>query len=94
MIWYVSTCTKLEKKTHTPNFNITEFIELCRQKNVRYILTKEFEKAMPYFDPKLDLRQVFTMFYDPVNAGNFTNISKEATFGTQPNRIFVLTFLG
>jgi len=82
---------ELPVDTYTPDFNITEFISLCKQYNVKYVFTYENGGVVPYFNTTLNLQKIYVMLYD---SGNFTHISDEATFGTNPRRIFVLTFLG
>jgi len=82
---------ELPVDTYTPNFNITEFISLCKQRNVKYVFTYEFGGIVPYFNTTLNLQKIYVMLYD---SGNFTQISEEATFGSNPRRIFILTFLG
>ena len=82
---------KLPVDTYTPTFNITEFIVLCKQNNVRYVFTYEYGGTVPYFNTTLNLHEIYTQLYA---SGNFSQISPEATFGTNPRRIFVLTFIG
>jgi len=77
--------------TYTPNFNITEFVGLCKQGNVRYVFTYEYGGVVPYFNTTLNLQKIYMMLYD---SGNFTHISDDATFGSNPRRIFILTFIG
>lgn len=77
--------------TYTPNFNITEFIGLCKQDNVKYVFTYENGGTVPYFNTTLNLQQIYEQLY---NSGNFSKISDEATFGSNPRRIFILTFIG
>ncbi len=82
---------ELPVDTYTPNFNITEFIGLCRQDNVKYVFTYENGGTVPYFNTTLSLVDIYTQIYA---SGNFSGISNEATFGANPRRIFILTFLG
>jgi len=82
---------ELPVDTYTPNFNITELIGLCKQRNVKYVFTYEFGGVVPYFNTTLNLQKIYIMLYD---SGNFTHISDDATFGSNPRRIFILTFLG
>jgi 4-amino-4-deoxy-L-arabinose transferase-like glycosyltransferase len=82
---------ELPVDTYTPNFNITEFIDLCKKDNVKYVFTYEYGGVVPYFNTTLNLQQIYMMLYD---SGNFSHISEEATFGSNPRRIFILTFLG
>jgi hypothetical protein len=77
--------------TYTPNFNITEFIGLCKQNNVKYVFTYEMGGTVPYFNTTLNLQQIYKYLYD---SGNFSHISNEATFGSNPRRIFILAFSG
>jgi serine protease inhibitor ecotin len=82
---------KMPVDTYTPNFNITEFISLCKQNNVKYVFTYENGGTVPYFNTTLNLQQIYMQLYA---SGNFTKISDEATFGSNPRRIFILTFIG
>jgi 4-amino-4-deoxy-L-arabinose transferase-like glycosyltransferase len=77
--------------TYTPIFNITEFIDLCRQDNVKYVFTYEYGGTVPYFNTTLNLEQIYIQLYA---SGNFSEITDEATFGSNPRRILILTFLG
>jgi hypothetical protein len=89
----IQTCQypQMPVDTYTPNFNITEFISLCKQNNVKYVLTYEYGGTYPYFNTTLNLQQIYVQLYA---SGNFSKISPEATFGTNPRRIFILTFIG
>lgn len=82
---------ELPVDSYTPDFNITEFICLCKQNNVKYVFTYEYGGVVPYYNTTLNLQQIYMQLYD---SGNFTHISDEATFGANPRRIFILTFLG
>ena len=77
--------------TYTPTFDITEFIEQCRENNVEYVFTYEYGATVPYYNTNLTLQQIYGELYD---SGNFTHISSDATFGQNPRRIFILTFTG
>jgi len=77
--------------TYTPSFNITEFISLCNTTRTQYVFTYEFGGTVPYYNTTLNLQQIYHQLYD---SGNFTQISPEGTFGTNPRRIFVLNFIG
>jgi 4-amino-4-deoxy-L-arabinose transferase-like glycosyltransferase len=82
---------QLPVDTYTPNFNITEFISLCQQNNVKFVFTYEYGGTAPYFNTTLNLMQIYTQLYA---SGNFSKISPEATFGSDPRRIFILNFTG
>jgi 4-amino-4-deoxy-L-arabinose transferase-like glycosyltransferase len=77
--------------SYTPNFNITEFIDLCRQTHVKYVFTYEHGGIVPYYNTTLNLQQIYMQLYD---SGNFTHITDNATFGLNPRRIFILNFIG
>ena len=82
---------ELPVDSYTPIFNLTEFMSLCEQDNVKYVFTYEFGGVVPYYNTTLNLQQIYSELYD---SGNFTHISNRATFGLNPRRIFVLTFTG
>jgi hypothetical protein len=89
--------------TYTPDFNITEFVQECRQNNVKYVFTYEFGGDVSYFNTTLSLMGVYEKLYE---SGKFQYLSGNAliedlvkqglvpAFGTNPRRIFILTFLG
>jgi len=81
----------LPTDTYTPNFNITELISQCKQYNVKYLFTYEQGGTFPYYNTTLTPQQVFEQLYA---SGNFTHISDQTTFGSNPRRIFVLNFIG
>ena len=82
---------RLPVDTYTPTFNITELIEICNITKVQYLFTYEYGGTVPYFNTTLNLQQIYEQLYA---SGNFTHINDEATFGTNPRRIFVLEFIG
>ncbi|HSV49036.1 MAG TPA: glycosyltransferase family 39 protein, partial [Candidatus Acidoferrales bacterium] len=45
----------------TPNFNITEFVELCRERNVKYIILYDFGESAEFFNTTLSYTQVRQM---------------------------------
>jgi hypothetical protein len=94
---------ELPVDTYTPDFNIAEFVSICKNQNVKYVFTYEFGGNVPYFNTTLSLMGVYQMLYE---SGKFAHLSgnadietliKEGTvpaFGTNPRRIIILTFLG
>ena len=58
---------------------------------MKYVFTYEYGGIEPYYNTTLNLQQIYMQLYD---SGNFTHITDEATFGSNPRRIFILTFLG
>jgi hypothetical protein len=81
----------LPTDTFTPTFNITELINECKQYHVKYLFTYEQGGTFPYYNTTLNPQQVFAQLY---TSANFSHISNETTFGTNPRRIFILTFEG
>jgi asparagine N-glycosylation enzyme membrane subunit Stt3 len=81
----------LPTDTYTPNFNITELISECKQYKVKYLFTYEQGGTFPYYNTTLNPQLVFQQLYA---SGDFSHISNETSFGTNPRRIFILTFTG
>ncbi len=77
--------------TYTPTFNITELISQCKQYNVKFLFTYEEGGTVPYYNTTLNLQQIYEQLYA---SGNFSQITQEATFGANPRRILILTFIG
>ena len=82
---------QLPVDTYTPTFNITQFIGLCRQDNVKFVFTYEYGGTVPYYNTTLNLAQIYTQIYA---SGNFSQITQQATFGVDPRRILILNFTG
>ena len=83
---------ELAVDAYTPEFNLTEFIEQCRQHNVQYIFIFEYGGAnVPFYDTTLTLREVYEQLH---GSDNFTDITDEQSFGINPWRIFVIDFVG
>jgi 4-amino-4-deoxy-L-arabinose transferase-like glycosyltransferase len=88
---------------YTPVFNITAFVQECSQNNVKYVFAYEYGGNVPYFNTTLTAMGVFQMLYQ---SGQFQYLSGNAmienlvkqglipAFGTDPRRIFILTFTG
>ena len=53
--------------------------------------TRAVDTYTPSFNTTLNLEQIYIQLYA---SGNFSGITNEATFGSNPRRIFILTFLG
>jgi hypothetical protein len=81
---------ELPVDTYTPNFDINEFVTLCEERNVKYVFFYEYGSTVPYFNTTLNLHEIFMDIYD---SGRFSELSNETTFGTNPRRIFILSFL-
>ena len=63
---------ELPVDTYTPTFNITDFIALCKQDNVKFVFTYEYGGTVPYFNTTLNLMQIYTQIYA---SGNFSQIT-------------------
>lgn len=70
---------------YTPDFNATEFSSLCKQNTAKYILLYEYG-GLQYFNSTQTAQTVYNTLNE---TGRFT---LQATFGTQPNRVFVFSF--
>lgn len=81
---------ELPVDTYTPNFDINEFVILCEERNVKYVFFYEYGGTVQYFNTTLNLHEIFMDIYD---SGRFSELSNETTFGTNPRRIFILSFL-
>ena len=79
----------------TPNFNITEFVSLCQQRNVKYIILYDYGVHTQFFNSTLDITQVEAML---ANTGKFGDPNDQPFWGdfngVSGNRIFLVRFLG
>jgi 4-amino-4-deoxy-L-arabinose transferase-like glycosyltransferase len=79
----------------TPNFNITEFVSLCQERNVKYIILFDWGPHTTFFNSTLDYAQVQTLIY---NTGRFDVPTDRPFFGDFSNnkgfRLFIVRFLG
>jgi len=76
--------------TYTPNFNVDDFITLCRQNYVKYVFTYENGGTTTYYNTTLNLVQIYGQLYA---SGNFSEWTEKEAFGSTPRRIIILTFL-
>ncbi len=76
---------QLAADAYTPSFNPTEFITLCQEHNVKYVLLYEYG-WLQYFNSTMTEKEVYNMLNE---TGHFT---QQASFGNWPNKIFVLSF--
>ena len=70
---------------YTTDFNTSEFILQCQQNNAKYVLLYEYNNWQ-YFESTLTEQKVQSMLNET------GRLSLEASFGTEPNRIFVMSF--
>jgi 4-amino-4-deoxy-L-arabinose transferase-like glycosyltransferase len=78
-----------------PNFNITELVILCQQRNVKYIILFDYGPHTLFFNSTLDYQQVETMIYythrfgDPLDQPFFGDFANNKGY-----RLFLVRFLG
>jgi hypothetical protein len=81
---------ELSVDAFTPNFNITEFVGLCEQRNVRYLILYDFGVNTPFFNTTLTYSTVTQMIYD---TRKFGYTGDEPFFGDTLNyRTFLVGF--
>lgn len=72
-----------------PNFNITEFVSLCEQRNVKYAILYDYGAKTPFFNTTLTYSDVTTLLY---TSGRFGYTGDEPFFGDMPHRTFLAGF--
>ena len=75
--------------TYTPNFNVTEFLNLCVQRNVKYIIIYDYGANTPFYNTTMTYSDVLTMVYA---TGRFGVPTDQPNFGVMPHRIFLVRF--
>jgi len=79
----------------TPNFNITEFVQLCQERNVKYIILYDYGIHTTFFNTTLDYTQVEQMIYDTGRFGDPHDQPFWGEFyGNMGFRLFLVRFLG
>lgn len=77
-----------------PDFNITEFVNLCYERNVKYIILYDFGIHEPFFNTTLDYVQVLSMIYSTGKFGDPTDQPFWGEYyGWYGYRIFLVRFL-
>jgi len=82
---------KLAVDAFKPDFNITEFISLCQQRNVKYIILYDYGAYTPFFNTTLTYSDVTDMIY---KTNRFDDPLDRPFFGEMPHRTFLVRFLG
>jgi 4-amino-4-deoxy-L-arabinose transferase-like glycosyltransferase len=73
-----------------PDFNITEFVSLCEQRNVKYLILYDFGADTPFYNTTLTYSNVTQMISD---TGKFGYTGDEPFFGDMLNyRTFLVGF--
>jgi hypothetical protein len=83
---YVGDYPALPVDAYPPDFNVTELVDQCIQHDVQYLLLYEYGQEYPYYNSNLTMSQVYSML---MASQKFT---LQTSFGTYPNRIYVLSF--
>ena len=73
----------------TPIFNVTEFVNLCEQNNVKYIILYDYGSQTPFYNTTLTYAGILQMIY---NTGRFGVPTDQPFFGQMPNRLFLVRF--
>jgi len=74
---------------YTPNFNITEFVNLCEQHNVKYIILYDYGSNTQFYNTTLTYSDILQMI---ANTGRFGVPTDQPFFGQMPNRLFLVRF--
>ena len=73
----------------TPNFNITEFVGLCEQRNVKYLILYDYGADTRFFNTTLTYSNITKLLAD---SGRFGYTGDEPFFGDMPYRTFLVGF--
>jgi 4-amino-4-deoxy-L-arabinose transferase-like glycosyltransferase len=82
---------ELPVDTYRPDFNATQFVELCDYYNVKYIAIYDYGKDSPFYNTTLTISNVTTLIYE---THRFGDPQDQPFFGDMPNRIFLVRYLG
>jgi 4-amino-4-deoxy-L-arabinose transferase-like glycosyltransferase len=74
---------------YTPIFNITEFVNLCVERNVKYVILYDYGTNMPFYDSTLTYGGIMQQIYATHRFGVPTD---QPFFGDMPNRLFLVRF--
>jgi asparagine N-glycosylation enzyme membrane subunit Stt3 len=77
-----------------PDFDIEEFVHLCEERNVKYIILYDYGNYEPFFNSTLDYTQVLTMIYSTQRFGDPQDQPFWGDFnGWMGHRIYLVRFL-
>ena len=80
---------ELAVDSFTPHFNITEFVSLCEQRNVKYAILYDYGAESPFYNTTLTYSNVTTLLFQ---SGRFGGTGDEPFFGEMPYRTFLAGF--
>jgi hypothetical protein len=91
-IWQYPT---LAVDSFTPDFNVDEFVQLCVDHHVKYIILFDYGVHTKFFNTTLDYTQVEQMIYATGRFGDPNDQPFWGDFyGNMGYRIFLVRFLG
>ena len=82
---------KMPVDTYEMDFNITEFVQLCEEYNVKYIVLYDHGANTPFYNTTLTISNVTTMIYE---TNRFGDPLDQPFFGIMPHRLFLVPFHG
>ena len=80
---------ELAVDTFTPNFNITTFLNLCQERNVKYIILYDYGAYTTFYNTSLTYAAILQTVYQ---TGRFGVPTDNPFFGDMPNRLFLVRF--
>ncbi len=80
---------ELAVDAYTPNFNVTEFVNLCEQNNVKYIILYDYGANTQFYNTTLTYANILQMIFA---TGRFGVPTDQPFFGQMPNRLFLVRF--
>jgi len=73
----------------TPDFNLTQFLNLCEQNNVKYIILYDYGSYTSFFNTTLTYANILQQIY---STGRFGVPTDQPFFGQMPHRLFLVRF--
>jgi hypothetical protein len=77
---------ELAADAYTPDFKVTEFVNVCQKNDVQTVLLYEYGSITHYFNSTLTPKEVSNMLTE---TGRF---ALQQSFGIEPRRVFVFSF--
>ncbi|MGD6809267.1 MAG: ArnT family glycosyltransferase [Candidatus Bathyarchaeia archaeon] len=80
---------ELPVDTYQIDFNATEFVCLCEELNVKYIVLYDYGANTPFYNTTTTISNVTTMIYE---TQRFGDPQDQPFFGVMPHRMFLVPF--
>lgn len=80
---------ELPVDAYTPNFNVTQFLSLCEQHNVKYIILYDYGSYTPFYNTTVTYADILQLVY---STGRFGVPTDQPFFGQMPHRLFLVRF--